>query len=214
MSRCLSTTAIVASAFAVALSAVACSNDNRNDRATSQSASAPAATAPGATANNASQNMAVTLTGCLQQGSGSNDFILTPTRSQASRSVGTSGSATAAPQSDVVGQEQLKAAEHDYKLNGDSDQLKKLVGAEIRVSGRLASRGDLTAQNHPEGTTAQNKATGTSGRSNQNRQDIDQNDLAKVDVDSVTAVADTCPPPSQSGASKSPSHAKQPRRRK
>src|SRR4051812_11426940 len=85
-----------------------------------------------------------TLVGCLQKGDGRSDYILTEVNSTRTM-VGTSGTTerpSAGGQSDrstadVVGQEQMRAAAHAYRLSGDRSALEPLVGKQVRVSGSM-----------------------------------------------------------------------------
>jgi hypothetical protein len=129
----------------------------------------------------------VTLVGCLQKGDGRSDYILTEVNSTRT-TVGTSGSAerpSAGGQSDkssgdIVGQEQMRAAAHAYRLSGDRSALQPLVGKQVRVSGSITKSSDLNAHDD-------------NGRmKNRDRTKIDEGDLAKVDVASVDSVSDNC----------------------
>ena len=193
----------VACALGLAVSAWACGGNNdraANDTPTGQPAAAGAdrTGTPGATAGSAEANgtaraagtsgtaadaekdtpQPITLTGCLQKGDGAlrSDYILTDVNTSRA-SVGTSGAASGAT-SDVVGQEQMRQAEHAYKLDGDRDDLDKLVGKQVRVSG--TKRSDLT-EHTPSGTVK-----------DRDRTKIDDSDLAQVKVASVSAIADAC----------------------
>ena len=119
----------------------------------------------------------INLVGCLQKSeSGLNQFVLTQVNSPA-RSVGTSGSAGA--QSGVVAQEQMREAKHAYRLDGDNDQLDKLVGKQVSVEGTVADASDLAKR--------QNEM-----RKDNKPADIDAGDLAKVDVKTIAAVSVSC----------------------
>jgi hypothetical protein len=144
--------------------AVACSNKaNDHYGATGTSGSA------------AGQNAAVTVVGCLQQGSGmTTTFILTQAN-QPSGAVGTTGS-SADP--NKVASEQRAAAEKSYRLDGDKDTLNPLIGKEVRVSGRITDPGKVQ-------TDQDRAAAGTPP-------DIGQGDLAKISVDGVEKVAEAC----------------------
>ena len=128
----------------------------------------------------------VTLVGCLQKGDGRSDYILTEVNSTRT-TVGTSGAAqrpSAGGQSDrssdVVGQEQMRAAAHAYRLSGDRSAIEPLVGKQVRVSGSLAKSSDLNAHDD-------------NGRmKDRDRTKIDEGDLAKVDVASIDSVSDNC----------------------
>jgi len=103
--------------------------------------------------------------------------------SGAAAPVGTAGSGANAgsPSGDIVGREQHAAATKTYRLDGDSDQLKDLVGKQVRVSGHVTDRGDLGSADHPDTTSG-----GHVDR------DISTKDLARVKVDSIEKVADAC----------------------
>jgi len=169
---------IVAWACTAALGVAAC--DNTANRQTSSTASAPPAAS--------NDNQPLTLTGCLMRGDGHNDFILTKANQPAP--VGTSG---AAGEAGTVERKQLESASRSYRLSGESDELDKLVGHQIRVSGTLADKGDLNAPD---------KTSGTSGGVNKDRE-ISASDLAKVDVKSVESIADSCESAKNGGASSS-----------
>jgi len=143
----------------------------------------------------ADRDVAMTVTGCLQQGSGLHSYILSQAN-VASDAVGTSGSDAsrdrtaadtgktaaadrnaAAPQ-DKIGHEQEAAAERSYRLDGDNDQLKNLVGKEVRVSGKLADPGDIN-------TPSNRDERGTSGSADR---DISASDIAKIDVASIESI--------------------------
>jgi len=198
----------VVCALGLALSAWACGANNEstaNDR-TGQPAAAgadrtgtPGATAGAADANgtarpagtsgtaagaadttSAENAQPITLTGCLQKGDGTlrSDFVLTEVNTSRA-SVGTSG-AGANPKSDVVGQEQMRQAEHAYRLDGDRDDLDKLVGKQVRVSGTIEKRSDLN--DHSASGTVKDR----------DRTKIDDGDLAQVKVASVTSIGSAC----------------------
>jgi hypothetical protein len=176
--------------IAIALSAFACSNDRANNTATDRTGQPPAAgagsagtagTAESTAAKSSDGNTApVTLVGCLQKGDGRSDYILTEVNTTRT-TVGTSGStAGAGSASDVVGQEQMRAAAHAYRLSGDRDTLEPLVGKQVRVSGTLAKSSDLNA--HDDSAKVKDR----------DRAKIDEDDLAKVEVASVDSVSDNC----------------------
>jgi hypothetical protein len=118
------------------------------------------------------EGQAVTLAGCLQKGDGS-DFILTQVNTP-NQSVGTTGTAN---DPNAVGQEQLRAAAHSYRLSGNDDQFKGLVGHQVRVQGKIADKSDLS---HENAGTAEDKP------------DIDEGDLARIDVASIESTAPAC----------------------
>lgn len=119
----------------------------------------------------------INITGCLQEGSGMNSFVLTQVN-EPTRSVGTSGSSDTQP--GVVAQEQMREAKHAYRLDGDNDQLGNLVGKKVKVEGTIADASDLK-ERADENRTRPDKPA-----------DIDTGDLAKVNVRSISAVADSC----------------------
>ena len=96
-----------------------------------------------------------------------------------------------------VEQKTIDAASRSYRLNGDNDELDKLVGHQIRVSGTLADRGNLNAPQ--QGSSPER---GTSGTMNKDRE-LSESDLAKVDVKSVESIADSCDSGKNGGASPS-----------
>jgi len=118
----------------------------------------------------------INLTGCLQKGGGlTSSYVLTQVN-EPTRSVGTSGSS----QPDVVKQEQMREAKHSYRLDGSDDQLGNLVGKQVRVEGTVAEKSDL------------NKRAGEDRKDTDKPADIDTGDLAKVKVNSISAVSDAC----------------------
>jgi hypothetical protein len=165
------TPALGACVLVAALAAGACGGSDRTDRNDNAAASSAA---------NDNENRPVTLAGCLQRGDGS-DYILTQANMPA-RSVGTSGSSdsanpNASADANAVGQEQLRAAAHSYRLSGEDDQFKNLVGHQVRVQGTLEAKSDLS---HEKAGTAEDKP------------DIDEGDLAKVEVTSIESTAPAC----------------------
>ena len=147
----------------LALTVGACSHGNDADRdRPGGSAESPAATS--ADRNNAS---AKTLTGCLQQGDGDNDFILTQVNEQPGP-VATSGE----NESREVQQKQQEAAARSYKLSGGRDQLRGLVGHQVRVTGTVSDRGEVQSRDQNES--------------------VDQDDLATMEVSSAESVANAC----------------------
>jgi len=164
----------------------ACNNDNATRSTAANDNTAPAAQST--TDKDTARQTPVTLTGCLQQGDSSSSYILTEMNEPGSRPTATSGSAD---QGDKVAREQLKEAEHAYRLDAkNDDDLAKLVGKKVRVSGTITDKSDLVAR------TDQNRdrnGVGTSGRTDDHdRPKISESDLARVDVNSVEKVADAC----------------------
>jgi len=118
----------------------------------------------------------ITLSGCLQKGDGiTNTYILTQVN-EPTRSVGTSGSASGGA---VVEQEKTREAKRAYRLDGDTDQLEGLVGKQVRVEGVIADASDVYKKSQD-------------AKKDDKPLDIDAKDLAKVDVKSISQVADAC----------------------
>jgi hypothetical protein len=130
----------------------------------------------------------VTLTGCLQEGSGRDTFILT----ELNRVDEPAPSSHAA--SPNVTNEQLRQAEHSYRVEGDDVALRQHVGKRVRITGQLEDTGDLP-QRQLSGSTGDrdnSMSAGKDSREDRDRLDIDQGDLAKVQADSVEQIADAC----------------------
>jgi len=151
----------------------------------------------------------VTVTGCLQKGDGGT-FIVTAINSPRV-SVGTSGSGASAT---AVEREQVRAAEHAYRLDGSDDKtLDALVGHQVRVRGTIEERSDLPTQARAEGganqtrsdrpaadaarkssadeaTAGQHGTAATSGERDPLK--IDESDLAKINVAAIDRMADAC----------------------
>jgi hypothetical protein len=127
----------------------------------------------------------MTVTGCLQETKGmTGSYVLTQANAGSSSSapVGTSGSTGSSSEAE---QKQMTAARKSYRLSGETDQLKNLVGHQIRVTGVLSDRGDL-AQSNP--TADKNPSTNERAKA----RDIDDSDLPTIDVTTVSNVADSC----------------------
>jgi hypothetical protein len=188
----LDKTLLTGCAVAAAL-AIGCSNNESRTNNPSDTANRPAGT-PGAAgtagtagtaadARDTEKNATTTLTGCLQEKKGmTGDYILTQVNlgSSGSAPVGTTGSTSSGS---AIEQKQMSAAKKSYRLSGETDQLKNLVGHEVRVSGTVTDEGDI-AKNPPS-----EKSPSASGKT---ARDIDQSDLPKVDVASVSNVSDSC----------------------
>jgi hypothetical protein len=121
----------------------------------------------------------ITLVGCLQRGSGMNNYILTQVNSPSDSPVATSGQGAAG--GDAVQREQMREAKHAYVLDGEGDQLRDLVGKQVRVTGTVEENSELRRE-----TNKRNDADRREGL------DIDAGDLAKVDVQGVVQIADVC----------------------
>ena len=117
----------------------------------------------------------ITLTGCLQRGSGLNNYILTQVNAPSDTPVATSGKDA----NGAVQREQMREAKHSYVLDGDDkDAMRGLIGKQVRVTGKI----DETSELH-RGTTGGDRREGL---------DIGAGDLTKVDVEGVVQVADVC----------------------
>src|SRR5206468_856907 len=123
-------------------------------------------------------NSPITVTGCLQKGSGiGHTYIVTSINEPSQKGVGTTGTGTA------VEREQLREAEHAYRVDAkDNVDMDAMVGKQVRVSGTMAKHADLPAM--PSATTGQNEQ--------RKPEKIDQDDLAKIDDASVSVVSDNC----------------------
>ena len=162
----------------VASAAVFASACDKGDNANTTAANTPpAAGTSGAAARAADTSKpAVVLTGCLQEKTGMlGDYILTQAKPVMSSgtAIGTAGAADGKDSKGEpkgIEQRQLAQAERSYRLSGESDQLKGNLGHEIRVRGTLIDRGDVAKSDN----------------------DVSQSDLAKVDVQSVESIADSC----------------------
>src|SRR3954465_6458382 len=143
--RVTAATTIVACGIALAVSSTACNKDT--DRARTNEA-------------RGHEGAPINLTGCVQKEGGlTTTYILTQVN-EPTQSVGTTGSNAAGN----VDQERMRAAKHAYRLDGDGDQLKDLVGKQVKVEGTIAENSDL------------NKKTTTADQDK--RSDIDAGDLA------------------------------------
>ena len=119
----------------------------------------------------------ITITGCLQRGSGMSTYILTQVNSPSDTPVATTGKdASGAP----VQREQMREATHSYALDGsDKDAMRDLVGKQVRVNGTIDEASEL----HKEAAENKDRRGGL---------DIDAGDLAKIKVQGIVQVADEC----------------------
>lgn len=169
-------TCVVGCGLAMALSVGAC---NRNDAADIDRDTDRLATDTSTARGH--EGAPITVTGCLQRGSGLNNFILTQVNAPAESPVATSGTGDAAGQ--AVQREQMREAKHAYALEGDDDDtLRALVGKQVKVNGTLVETSDL----HREAAEKRSSTDKNDGP------DIDTGDLAKVDVQGIVQVADAC----------------------
>jgi hypothetical protein len=193
---------LFASCAVTAVLAIGCNNGdttgNRTDPANRPGETPGAAPTSGTAADSRDKN-SITLTGCLQETKGmTGGYILTRANTDPSgpAPVGTSGRTSS---SSEIEQKQMAAAAKSYQLSGETDQLKNLVGHQIRVTGTMADKGDIAGTN----PTA-DKSPGTKDRAKAG--DVDKSDLPKLDVATVSDVADTCGTTgkTQSGAKQKP----------
>jgi hypothetical protein len=167
--------------FAVTLSAC-----GKNDRTTSMSDHRAVGTS--GSASSVTKNP-IDLTGCLQKADGS--FVLTQINRPEPNAVPTDKERDGS----IVDREQLHAAQHAYRLSADKDDdLKKLVGKQVKVHGTVMEKSDLIAGDERRGNDLM---VGTSGSQDKNherkdRPKIDAGDLARVDVASIEKVAEGC----------------------
>jgi hypothetical protein len=164
----LLTNGMAVGAAALAITAGACNTADRN---------ADMNDAPGTvgTSGEAKDSSPMTVTGCLQQGDGRDGYILTQVNEQPGP-VATSGER----ESNEVQQKQQQAAAKSYRLSGETDHLRDLVGHEVRVTGNIADRGDMQERAEAE------------PREGDDAREIDQDNLAELEVRSAQSVAETC----------------------
>jgi hypothetical protein len=188
MTHTMRSRAMIGWGVAAAVAAFACGgNGGANQYAggdatkSGQPAAGAAGTAgaAGNTAANDAHASPISLSGCLQKGDGRSDYILTEVNTTRT-TVGTSGSTRAESGRDVVGQEQMRAALHAYRLDGDRDRLEPLVGKQVRVSGTVAEKSDL------------NDHDASGKMKEKDRTKIDEGDLAKVDVSTIESTGASC----------------------
>jgi hypothetical protein len=170
-------TCVTGCSLAIALSVGACNQsdtaevDRDNDRLAADTANA-----------RGHEGAPITVTGCLQRGSGLNNFILTQVNTPADSPVATSGKGDASGQ--AVQREQMREAKHAYELEGeDNDALRNLVGKQVRVTGTIEESSNLHREAAERNRTSTDKRDGL---------DIDTGDLAKVQVQGIVQVADAC----------------------
>jgi hypothetical protein len=132
----------------------------------------------------------IDLTGCLQKAGGS--YVITKINKPSPNAAPASKKADGS----VVEREQAHAAQHAYRLRVEKDDdLEKLVGKQVKVSGTVTETSDLTAR---DDRRANDLSVGTSGSQDtnhdgkQDRARIRTGDLARVDVDSIQQVAEGC----------------------
>ena len=163
---------IAGCSLAVAMSGAACNRhdaaeiDRDNDRLAADTAK-----------DRGHEGAPITVTGCLQRGSGMNNFILTQVNEPSESPVATTGKDAGGA---AVQREQMREATHAYQLDGDDrDAMRDMVGKQVRVTGTIKEASEL----HKE--AAESKTAG-------DRLDIDAGDLAKVKVQGIVQVAEAC----------------------
>jgi hypothetical protein len=141
---------------------------------------------------NDEMHRAVTLEGCLQQGTGTfnRGYLLTMVNQPSS--VGTAGSVTATGSS--VEREQLRMAASTYRLSAkDEIKLSDMVGKRIRVSGNIAEEAEVP---NGAGRLGSDRDTQIPNRDTNPQRDrnprLDVTELAKVDVASAVVVDEGC----------------------
>ena len=166
---------IAGCSLAVAMSGAACNRhdaaeiDRDNDRLAADTAK-----------DRGHEGAPITVTGCLQRGSGMNNFILTQVNEPSESPVATTGKDAGGA---AVQREQMREATHAYQLDGDDrDAMRDMVGKQVRVTGTIKETSEL----HKEATETK------SGGDRRDGLDIDAGDLAKVDVQGIVQVADAC----------------------
>ena len=166
MNNKLYRTAMLTGVFASALALSACGPDNASRDPNAAVTKAPTADTTSATGAYAQ----MTLNGCLQKEDGIlGDYVLTQANVPAD-AVGTSG------QVGTVESRQLEAAARSYRLSGESDKLRNLVGHQVRVMGTLKDASSV----------AEKAASGDRPA------EIKDSHLAKVEVTSVENIAESC----------------------
>jgi hypothetical protein len=165
-------TIIAGAGLAVALTGAACNRhdaaevDRDNDRLAAD------------TKDRGHEGAPITVTGCLQRGSGMNNYILTQVNSPSETPVATTGKDASGA---AVQREQMREAKHSYTLASDhKDAMRDLVGKQVRVNGTIKEASEL----HKEAAEAKS--------SGDRRLDIDAGDLAKIDVEGIVQVAEEC----------------------
>ena len=151
--------------LAVALTGAACNRHNAAEVGRDQGKTSGHEGAP------------ITVSGCLQRGSGMNNYILTQVNSPSETPVATAGKDAGGA---AVQREQMREAKHSYALDsGDKDVMRDMVGKQVRVNGTIDEPSDL----HKQATDHKDRRNGL---------DIDAGDLAKIKVQGIVQVAEEC----------------------
>jgi len=161
----------VAWTVALAIMTSGCGNTDRTrDDAAVGSAGTSGATASAAA--DANDPATMTVTGCLQQGDGQSDFILTQVSAQPQPVATRSGN-----DSTVVQEKRHEPTARAYRLSGGPDDLRDWMGHQVRVTGKLEDRGGV--------------------QSPDSSRQVKEGDLAKLEVTSAESIGDTCGAQSQ-----------------
>jgi hypothetical protein len=141
-------------------------------------------------ASTGTETKPIDLTGCVQKAGGS--YVLTEINKPNPNAAPTVKKGDGR----IVEREQLHAAQHAYRLSAEKDdELEKLVGKQVKVSGTMTEASDLIAR---DDRRANDLRVGTSGDQDKNhdrKQDrarIRTGDLASVDVTTIEPMAGGC----------------------
>ena len=177
-------TSAVALSCALTASA-ACDGGNTENRADDPNRN-PGVSAEAPTADDRASLAAaetVSMSGCVQEGRGINQYILTEVNKPA---------ASASGDPSVVAREQTRAAARAYRLDAERDyHLDLLVGKQVSITGQIEDRGTFV------GTSGNNERRGdendkVSAVASKAKGELDSGDLAMVKVTSITKTADAC----------------------
>ena len=159
--------------LAVALTGTACNRhdaaevDRDNDRLAADT-----------TKDRGHEGAPITVTGCLQRGSGLNNYILTQVNSPSETPVATTGKDASGA---AVQREQMREAKHSYALDGDDkDVMRDMVGKQIRVNGTIKETSEL------------HKEAAKTSSDGERRLDIDPGDLTKIAVEGIVQLGEEC----------------------
>jgi hypothetical protein len=178
MTKHIITTTITSLAIATIC---ACNKDNSDPRRTDNTpVTDQTPIARNAPAERQAINSPITVTGCLQKGSGlGHTYIVTAMNEPSRTGVGTSGNGAA------VEREQLREAQNAYRVDPKENvDMDAMVGKQVRVSGTITKRADLP--DVPVSPAGQNEPQRTE------KLEIDQGDLAKIEEASIGVISDNC----------------------
>jgi hypothetical protein len=125
----------------------------------------------------------VSVTGCVQEGGGINEYVLTEVNKPA---------ASASGDPSVVAREQTRAAARAYRLDAERDHnLKELLGKQVSITGKIEDRGNFvgTSGNNEPRRDEKDKVSAIASKA---KGELDSGDLASVKVMSVAKIADAC----------------------